>query len=357
LAAEGIDALLVSAEKDIQYLTGFVGHDSLAVLMSETAIIISDSRYDEFLQPWRENGIEVVMGIRHRLPDALRTICQNRSIKRLAIQAEHVTLAGLPKLEQALPGSTLIQTTGIVNSLRMRKDELEVATIERAIHIQQEALSAALNQITMGMTELEFSALLEFEMKLRGAFGTSFTPIIGAGPNSSVIHYMTGSGRISPEAGVLLVDWGAMVDGYCGDLTRTFGIGEMPAKIREIYAIVLEAQLAAIDAIGPGKRCDEIDAVARNVIAKAGYAQYFGHGLGHGLGMDVHEQPYFNNLETGVRLEPGMIMTVEPGIYIPGIGGVRIEDDVLITDDGSRVLSDYPKDLSSVIEPAMSGTR
>lgn len=350
LTQNNIDALLVSSEKDIQYLTGFVGHDSLLLITPDVATIISDPRYDEYLNPWRQtNAAEVVMGKRHRLADSVRSLCESRKVARLGIQAEYVTIAGRAKLAAALGESRLVETANLVATLRQRKDALEIATIERAIAIQQDALTCALNQLTIGSSELEFSALLEYEMKMRGAQGTGFTPIIGAGANSSIIHHSTGHSPIQP--GVLLVDWGANVDGYNGDLTRTFGIGDqasVPKKIREIYAIVLEAQLAAIDAIAPGKICAEIDAVARRVITKAGYGDYFGHGLGHGLGMDVHESPYFNDLETSTRLEPGMIMTVEPGIYIPGVGGVRIEDDVLITDTGARVLSDFPKEFSVV---------
>jgi len=354
LVAQDLDALLLSAEKDIQYLTGFVGHESLAMVTRSSAVIISDSRYDEYLQPWRdENAAEVIMGTRHRLFDTVKSLFGDGQMKRLGIQAEHMTIAARHKLAGILGESSLADTVDLVNALRVKKDALEVSLIEKAASIQQEALTAALGQLTLGMTELEFSALLEFEMKSRGAAGAGFTPIIGAGPNSSIMHHTTGSTPI--QEGVLLIDWGATVDGYNADLTRTYGIGEMPAKIREFYAIVLEAQLAAIDAIAPGKVCADIDAVARRIITKAGYGKEFGHGLGHGLGMDVHENPYFNNLQTDVRLEPGMVMTVEPGIYVPGVGGVRIEDDVLITETGCRLLSDYPKDLpSSVIEPAFS---
>ncbi len=357
-----VDALLVSAEKDIFYLTSFVGHDSLAVVLGSDddgagCVIISDRRYDEYLTPWRDSGIsEVVMGVRHRLHESVREICQATRIKRLGAQAEHITVANYKKAAATLAGVQLIETTGLLGGLRQRKDDFEIAAIERAIVIQQEALTAALGQLTIGMSELEFSAILEYEMKMRGAFGASFTPIIGAGSNSSIVHHLSSGATIEP--GVLLVDWGATVDGYNGDMTRTFGVGTMPKKIRDIYAVVHEAQRAAIEAIAPGKICAEIDAVARRVITKAGYGEYFGHGLGHGLGLDVHETPYFNDLETAVALEPGMVMTVEPGIYLPGIGGVRIEDDVLITETRSRVLGDCPKDLgSAVLEPAMSGAR
>lgn len=342
----GVDALLIHCENDIRYLTGFVGHDSLLLVRPQAAIIISDSRYDEFLDPWRQAGAaEVVMGVRHRLHESVRVLCSDHGIRRLGIQAEHVTIATRETLASALGAERLVPVTGLVGRLRQRKDNLEIASIERAIRIAQDAIGSTLEQIVVGMTELEFSAILEYEMKSRGSEGAGFTPIIGAGANSSIIHHQTGSSKIEP--GALLVDWGATVDGYCSDLTRTFAIGDWPAKLRKVHPVVLEAQQAAIQAIAPGKTCAEIDAVARRVIVKAGYGEQFGHGLGHGLGMDVHESPYFNDLETAVRLEPGMVMTVEPGIYLPGIGGVRIEDDVLVTERGARVLSDWPRDLPS----------
>jgi Xaa-Pro aminopeptidase len=344
----GIDGLLVSNEKDIRYLTGFVGHESLAVLARDGTIIVSDSRYDEYLEPWRAAGsTAVVMGIRHRLLDAVREICIGRSIKRLGVQADYMTVTGREKLVGEVSDAQVVDTEGLVGRLRMRKDAYELALIERAADIQQRALTAALGQLSPGMVEREFSALLEYEMKMRGASESAFQPIVAAGANSSIMHHSTGETPI--REGVLLVDWGANVEGLNADLTRTFGIGSMSAQLREMYSVVLEAQLAAIDAIAPGKICAEIDAVARTVITRAGYGQYFGHGLGHGLGMDVHESPYFNSLQTDVTLEPGVVMTVEPGIYIPGVGGIRIEDNIVVTEDGCRLLSNVGKDLDSAI--------
>jgi Xaa-Pro aminopeptidase len=352
LGEQGVDALLVNSEKDIMYLSGFVGHDSLLLVSPAQAVIVSDNRYDEFLDPWRSSGFcEVVMGIRHRLEETIREQCAGGSISRLGIQAEYLTVARRAKIGAALTGIDLVETTGVVGTLRMCKDPLEVSRIEQAIAWQEAALEEALRRVVPGMTEQQLLAHIEFEMKSRGAFGPSFDCILGAGPNSSIPHHQTGSTPITP--GTLLIDWGAMSsDGYNGDLTRTFAIGAFPDKIREIYDIVLEAQVAAIDAAGPGQRCADIDKVARDIITNAGYGEQFGHGLGHGLGLEVHEDPYFNNL-SDVVLAPGMVMTVEPGIYLPGVGGVRIEDDILITESGNRVLSSYPKDRDSMIlEPA-----
>ncbi len=349
----GIDALLVSHATDIRYLTAFVGDDSFLIVPAEDggAVIISDARYDEFLQPWRTCA-EVVIGTRHRLPQSVREVCDRRRFRKLGIQAERVTVAGRRGLTAAL-GRDVTDTEGLVGRLRMRKDEIEIRAIERAISIHQEALPPALDRLAPGMTELELCAAIEYEMKIRGASGPSFSTMVASGARSSVIHYTTSSKPIGP--GVLLIDWGAVVDGYCSDMTRTFALGRMPKKIAEMYRVVAEAQQAAFQAMAPGRKCAEMDGVARKIIEAAGYGEHFTHGLGHGVGLNIHEEPFFNAQSTHV-LEPGMVMTVEPGIYIPGVGGVRIEDDVLITERGCRVLTSFPKDPgSAVLEPAAAG--
>ncbi|MHC4949122.1 MAG: M24 family metallopeptidase, partial [Planctomycetota bacterium] len=182
LAPAGLDGLLISSDIDIRYLTGFIGHDSLVVMIGDEATIVSDSRYEEFLEPWRRSGAaNVVMGVRHRLADAVSSLCADRGVRRLGIQAEHVTLAARGAMAAAIGDDRLAETTGLVGRLRMRKDDVEVAMIERALRCQEAALTAALGRLTPGMTELEFCAVLEFEMKARGAFGPSFDPIIATG--------------------------------------------------------------------------------------------------------------------------------------------------------------------------------
>ncbi|TVQ51629.1 MAG: aminopeptidase P family protein [Phycisphaerales bacterium] len=346
LASVEADAILVQNAKDIRYLTGCSGHDCLLLLTGSDAVLISDPRYDEQLNPWRGGETEVVIGTRHRLPEAVAQACRERAVSSLGLQAEYMTLLGHQQLKAALDGVRLVETTGLIAPFRMRKDVLEVARIERGVQIQQAALEAAFSELTRGMTEREFCARIEYEMKIRGAEKASFDPIVATGANSSRIHHETSDTPIGE--GTLLIDWGAVVEGYSSDMTRTFAVGDMPERVREIYAIVLEAQLAAIEACRPGRTCAEIDAVARDLITEAGYGKQFGHGLGHGLGMDTHEGPYFNNLQTDVVLEAGMVMTVEPGIYLPGLGGVRIEDDVVITESGCRVLGDWPKDMEAM---------
>lgn len=348
LQQAGCDALLVSNAKDIHYLTGFIGHDSLLLISDAGAWIVSDARYDEYLDPWRASSVaQVVMGTRHRLDQAIAAVCADKHITRVAIQAEHLTVSARAAFAASLGDVTLQDSSGLVGELRMRKDEAEIASIEQAVAIQQDALRAALSRLELGMAERTFCAMLEYEMKVRGSFCPAFDAMVATGANSSIIHHVTGDSVI--EQGTLLLDWGAKVNGYSSDMTRTFALGAMPQKVQDIYAIVYEAQLAAIDACAPGVTCADVDAVARKVITDAGYGEQFGHGLGHGLGMDTHEPPFFNNLQTDITLEPGMVMTVEPGIYLPGVGGVRIEDDVLITETGSRVLSNWPKDLQSMV--------
>ena len=286
-----IDGLIVSDETDIRYLTGFVGHDSLLIVFTDSAHIICDSRYDEFLEPWKDGAIaEVVIGIRHRLEEAARDLCAGAHGRRFGFQADRLTVSGRRRLTEILELERLTGTEGFVSRLRMRKDRLEIDRIVEAVGIQQEAIRATLAHLHPGMTELQFAARLEFEMKTRGAFKPGFDTIVGSGANASVIHHQTSQTPI--DAGVLLVDWGALTpDGYCSDMTRTFSVGPMPPKIAEIYPIVLEAQLAAIEACRPGRTCAEIDSVARTIITDAGYGEQFGHGLGHGLGSTVHEDP------------------------------------------------------------------
>lgn len=348
LSDHKVPALLVSYPTDIRYLTGFGGEDSLLCVWPDGAAIISDPRHEEFLEPWARSGLtEVVMGTRHRLEPSVGELAGRAGLKRLGLQADHLTVARRRRLEEALSSVEVVDTEGVVGTLRLTKDQVEVAAIERAATIQQEALSAALGRLEIGMTELEFCARLEYEMKARGASGPSFATMVATGPRSSVIHHQTGAAPIG--AGALLVDWGAVVEGYCSDMTRTFAVRNVPAKIREIYHIVYDAQQEAIAACEPGRTCAAVDAVARRLITSAGYGEQFSHGLGHGLGLEIHEEPYFNDLATDVVLAPGMVMTVEPGIYLPGVGGVRIEDDVLITERGCRVLTDFPKDLDSAV--------
>jgi Xaa-Pro aminopeptidase len=345
---QGLDGLLVSNPKDTRYLSGFNSKDCLLLVFRDGAAVISDVRDEAALQVLDGTGIaDIVIGTQHRLPVTINDQARRRGIRRLGIQADHLTLAAKSGLAEHLGEDALVETSGVIGGLRMRKDATELALIEKAIAIHEAALTAALTQLRVGMSELQFCAVLEYEMRRRGSEGTSFSTMVASGQRSHMIHYATSALPIRP--GVLLVDMGALYEGYCSDMTRTFGFGMMPPKITEIFGIVREAQRAAMAAIRPGRTCAEIDAAARDLITRAGYGEQFSHGLGHGIGLDIHEAPRFNQLQTDIVLEPGMVLTVEPGIYLPGVGGVRIEDDIVVTDDGCRVLTSFPRELDEVM--------
>lgn len=341
LKAGRLDALLITSPNDIRYLTGFSGEASAMMVTPRSMFVISDFRFQEELEPVRRRA-EVIIR-KGSMPEAQAELVRKIRPRRLAVQADVMTAQARAELAGAVGSSRLRDTVGLMAGLRMKKDASEIAAIARGAKIQQEAMRALISTIRAGQTERAIAARLEFEMKQRGADGTSFDTIVAAKANGSKPHYRPGGQKVA-KGRPLLIDWGARAGGYCSDMTRTFCIGSWPRTMREIYEIVLAAHLAAIDAAKPGMTCGDLDGIARRIIEKAGYGKQFGHGLGHGLGLDIHEGPrLFTNVRT--VLEPGMVITIEPGIYLPGIGGVRIEDDILITDRGARNLCSLPKDL------------
>ncbi|MDP6986541.1 MAG: Xaa-Pro peptidase family protein [Phycisphaerales bacterium] len=340
LAERGVSSLLVTGEQDVRYLAGCFGHDTRLLVTPTRAILISDRRYEEYLAPWAEDGsFEVAIHNRPAQMEHIAHVLAGEALHELGIQSAHMTIEASGGLEKQLGDITLVPLSGLLASLRICKSPDEVETIERAIGIQIAALHATLPTVRIGMSEGQVAARLVYEMRMRGAESESFEPIVGSGANASVIHHVPGGDPIVP--GVLLIDWGARVDGLCSDLTRTFFLGEPDDEMKRIYTVVAEANRAAIDACAVGTMTGDVDAAAREVITAAGYAEQFAHGVGHGLGRDVHEQPSLGPAGKSVPLEAGMVVTIEPGIYVPGVGGVRIEDDILVTDDGPRVLSEH----------------
>ena len=346
-ASWGVDAVLITNARDIRYLTGFIGDDSWAVVpvRSRSITVLTDFRFQEQIQ---HEAAHVAVRIRTgSIVDELKSYLNDQSYEKVAIQANHVTFAQRSALAKKIGARNLVPVEDGLIKLRSVKDEPELAAIRKALKIQEEAYRRTIAWLKPGLTEQQIAAYLEYQMRSLGADRPSFPTIIAADANASLPHAVPGTRKIK-KGGMLLIDWGARWNGYCSDLTRVIGIGKMPPKIREIYQIVLEAQQVAINAIKPGKPLKEIDAVARKVIENAGYGPYFGHSLGHGLGLNIHELPTLSSRSEGV-LKPGHVITVEPGIYLPGVGGVRIEDDVLVTAKGRRVLSQLPTDLESAI--------
>jgi Xaa-Pro aminopeptidase len=341
------DALLITNPHDIQYLTGFSGEDSWALVPQRggRVTILSDSRFQ--LQIPREAPEASAVIRKKSLSETVKQLTDRKGIERLGLMVSHVTLEQRNALKKQLGARALVELNDGMIDQRAVKDRGEINTIKQAVKLQQQAFNETLASIEPGMSEIEIAAELEYHMRSLGAEGTSFPTIVAVDSNSALPHYQP-AGKKLKKGSTLLIDWGAKYKGYCADMTRTLAFGSMKPKIREIYQLVLEAQQAGIEAIGPGVSLHEVDQAARSVIEDGGYGKYFRHGLGHGIGLQVHEQPRLSAKAEG-ELQPGHVVTVEPGIYLPGVGGVRLEDDVAVTDRGRRVLSDLPKSLASAI--------
>lgn len=347
LRAAGADALLVTNPRDIRYLTGFVGDDSWALVPArgKRITVLSDFRFRE--QIAREAPHVATRMRKAGLAEELAKVAEAARLGTIAFQTEYTSVALRKTLVKHLGAKRLTDAGEGLLAQRAVKDEAEVAAIEKALGIQERAFESLCETIEPGQSETEIAASLEYLMRSEGADGTSFPSIVAADANGSLPHAIPGPSKVR-RGGAILIDFGARWGGYCSDLTRVVALGKMSPRMREVYRIVLDAQLAAIDAIAPGKTFKAVDGVARNLIKKAGYGKEFGHSLGHGIGLDIHEEPRLSARAEG-QLEPGHVVTVEPGIYLPGVGGVRIEDDVLVTPSGYRVLSRLPKDLESAI--------
>ncbi len=341
------DAFLISRSEDISWLTGFTGEDSLALIGAKWAVLITDSRYAE--QAGEEcDGTEVLVRTRNVLPEIVEQLSQ-RKARTLGIQSMHLTARTYQMLGKEIGRKCIASISDVVRKLRAVKDTAEIKAIRRSIAVAQDAMGDLLSQgrsAFVGRTEQELAAELDYRMRQRGAAGSAFETIVAAGENGSRPHYRPGARTIERNDPVL-IDWGALVEGYCSDLTRVVFTGTIRPELADIYQVVLRAQKAAIAAIKSGVACKTVDAAARSVIADAGYGEAFGHGLGHGIGREIHERPHVA-ASIDERLRSGMIFTVEPGVYLPGIGGVRIEDDVLVTAKGKRVLSSLPKDIEAM---------
>ncbi len=345
IKACGAGAFLISNDADYSYLTGFTGEESAVIITPREVHLITDRRFTEEINreaPWARSWLR-----RGFLNDEIVKACAELRIRKLAVQAGTLSIGDHAELKKRCRGTRLVIAPSIVGAMRRLKDNDEIAVLRKAIRVAEEGYSAMLSTIRVGQTELEMAARLEYEMKRRGSSSPAFPTICAEGPNAAVPHARPGRRKVKRGSAVLF-DWGARVGRYCSDLTRVVFVGSIPPKLGEVYRIVLDAQLAGIAAVKPGRRMCDVDAAARKVIADAGYGDFFTHGLGHGLGLDVHEPPSLS-FRSKEELEAGMFVTVEPGIYLPGLGGVRIEDDVLVTPTGGRVLTRLDKKLEDAV--------
>jgi Xaa-Pro aminopeptidase len=346
-----LDALLLTHPPDLHYLTNFTGDDSVGILTHKDFFLVTDFRYKE--QATIEAGWLKTSLREAKMSDALALVLrENAGLKRIGFEANFTTVGQIDAINASIKQNKdgapieLVPLENVMLTIRKVKDDHEIDLIRKSVAIAEEAFTAIRDEIKPGQTENYLAGLLIMELRSRGASNSSFLPIVATGANSSLPHYRPSDDKTELEKDQpCLFDWGAVLNGYCSDLTRTFMIGHAPHKIREIYKIVYDAQVAAIKFLRPGVTTLQADRVARDIIEKAGYGGEFGHGLGHGIGREIHELPSLRKTGGEEELRPGMIITVEPGIYLPGLGGVRIEDDVLITHSGCEVLSSLDKTL------------
>jgi len=346
--AAKLHALLVSRDDDVRYLTGFTGEGAYLVVASGWTCLITDALYAESAGK-QCRDIEIHIRVRG-LAAAVAKVIRGRRIRRLGVQAEHVTLAARQALARSIGEKRIGSTLRMVGRLRQIKDEFEIQAIRKAIRIAEKAFRALIASgavALVGRREWEVAAELEYLMRMGGADAPAFETIVAAGAHGSVPHYRPAGGKIRRGQAVL-IDFGARAGGYCSDLTRVLFVDRIPRKLKQAYQTVRRAQQAAIAAIRPGVACKTIDAAAREVIAADGYGERFVHGLGHGIGRAVHEGPGLGKSAPG-RLRMGMVVTVEPGIYLPGVGGIRIEDDMLVTANGRQRLSTLPTAAETMV--------
>ncbi len=351
LRRQNLEGLLVTDRLNVTYLSGFTGDDSFLFIWTNGQLLLTDTR---FTQQAEEECPELDIWVRPvggTMVDGVRRAARSAKVGRLGIEAENISVGFFDRLSARLARVELAKTTGLVEQLRQIKEPEELDRIRQAVWQAERALKAVWAALRWEKTERELANELEMHLRQFGASGSSFPPIVASGTRAALPHARPscrpiGSGRL------LLVDWGANEGLYQSDLTRTFLLGRITAKLCRLYEVVYQAQQKAIQAIRPGVSAEQVDGAARQVIAQAGWGKRFGHGLGHGIGLAVHEGPRLGPArrnQPNCLLQPGMVVTVEPGVYLPGFGGVRIEDVVLVTRTGHEVLSSLPKTFEQMI--------
>jgi Xaa-Pro aminopeptidase len=343
----GCDALLVTRLVNIRYLTGFTGSAALLLVRPDDLVFVTDGRYrDQSALELAQAGVDARIRI-GLTGGSQKEILQEEAggVPRLGLEAAAVTWAQQRRFDgEWFPDAELVPTDGLVEELRKVKDGGEVERMAAAAAIADEALARVLHRLAECPTEEQFALELDFEMRRGGASAPSFDTIVASGPNGAKPHHRPSSRRIE-RGELIVVDFGAIVDGYCSDMTRTFCVGEpASATARRMVDVVAESQQAGVDAVRAGAEGKAVDDVCRGVIADAGWAEAFLHSTGHGVGLEIHEDPRVASTSTDT-LVSGHVVTVEPGVYLPEHGGVRIEDTVVVTEEGCTVLTNAPKEL------------
>ncbi|MFD2371912.1 M24 family metallopeptidase [Brevibacillus sp. GCM10020057] len=336
----GADAIITEKQENRFYFSGFTGSTGWVIVTEKEAFLVTDFRYVE--QAQEQAPLFTVVNNERKAVEAIAKLLAEKGVKRLAFESS-VSYQTYQEWSKAFDGVELIAASGLMEKIRMFKDESELAIIREAVRIAEAGFEHIQKYIRPGVSEEDVALELEFFMRKQGASGSAFDMIVASGPRGALPHGRA-SEKIIQAGEMVTLDFGAAYKGYNSDITRTLAVGEPSPKMKEIYDIVLRAQLAGVAALKPGVTGKEADAATRDIIAAAGYGDCYGHSAGHGLGLEVHEQPSLSTVSPFV-LEPGMLVTMEPGIYVSGLGGVRIEDDVLITADGHEVLNKSTKEL------------
>lgn len=341
LAELGGEALLVTSAINRRYLTGFTGTSGVVLITASEAVLLTDFRYRE-QAPQQAKGFRIV---EHgtNVYDDVAGLLRGWGVKALLFEEQDLNFASYTGLKEKVQPIELKVSNGIVEQIRVIKDENELQIIQEAADLTDKSFNHILQFIKPGAKESDIALELEFFMRSHGATGTSFDTIVASGERSALPHGVA-SDRVIGKGDFVTLDFGAYYKGYVSDFTRTVVVGAPSDKHREIYGIVLESQLYALEHLRSGMTGREADALTRDIITRYGYGEYFGHSTGHGIGMEIHEEPRLSR-NSDTILTPGMVVTVEPGIYLPGFGGVRIEDAVVMTNDGIKILTSSPKEL------------
>jgi Xaa-Pro aminopeptidase len=347
LDTDRADALLVLSGPNVRYLSGFTGEDATFVLTRDRPILVSDGRFTTQIAQ-ECPGLDVhIRQVGQQMSEALIELIKKLGIHRLAFESANLSVADFEALKDGLPAVEFVGVKDRVEALRMIKDDGEIDAIREAIHVAERAFAMLRAGLRLEESEKDTADALEGYLRRCGASSASFPPIVAVGVRAALPHARPDPGVIIGAADFVLVDWGATARGYRSDLTRVLVTGKVTPKFEHVYRTVLEAQQRGIAAIRPGVLARDVDAEARSVIEEAGFGGFFNHGLGHGIGLEIHETPRMSR-SAQMPLQPGMVITVEPGIYLLDWGGIRIEDDVLVTPDGAVVLTHVPRALETV---------
>ncbi len=335
LERQGLPGMLISGTENRRYLSGFSGSAGVLIITPQAARLATDFRYYEQV---REQAPDFeLVEVPQRMEQVLAREIADLGLTRVGFESAALTYETYESWRKAMPQVELVPTTGLVEGLRAIKDEAELAAITEAVRVADQAMEHIMDTIRPGMTEREVSWELEVHMRTHGAEALAFTTIVAAGPHGAMSHAVV-TDRPIQRGDPIVIDMGARVNGYCSDITRSFCVGEADERYLSVWHTVLEAQQAAERGIRAGMTGIQADAIARDLIYGAGYEGQFGHGLGHGVGLAIHEEPRASMAYAGV-IPAGMVLTVEPGIYIPGWGGIRIEDMIVVGEDGSTILT------------------